>query len=108
MSDYQLLLNLVSDAPDCRDIDEYIAECGSTLPTENVHVAVDALQNIWAYAHTPGFPAILAASGLSLAAFARRYDVPLRSVEDWNAGRREAPRYVLDLLMSAVLGDLLE
>ena len=37
-------------------------------------------------------------SGLSRAAFSRRYKIPVRTLEDWEAGKRIPPEYVLELL----------
>lgn len=42
-------------------------------------------------------------SGLSQAAFAERFEIPLRTLENWEAGLREPPIYVLlmlDILVS--------
>lgn len=44
-------------------------------------------------------------SGLSRAAFSRKYNIPIRTLEDWDAGKSNAPEYVLDLLERAVLED---
>lgn len=42
---------------------------------------------------------------LSKAAFARIYKIPLRTLEDWEAGKRTPPEYVLYLLERAVKYD---
>lgn len=47
---------------------------------------------------------IRAASGLSRAEFSREFCIPVRSVEDWEAGRRVPPAYIVRLLAYAVLG----
>ena len=41
---------------------------------------------------------IRASTGLTQAAFAARYEIPLRSYEDWEAGRRVPPIYLLHML----------
>ena len=43
-------------------------------------------------------------SGLSLSAFAAEYHIPYRTVQDWNAGRRVPPPYVVNLLQIAMNG----
>lgn len=43
------------------------------------------------------------AYGISQTALARRFDIPLRTVQDWHAGRRKPPAYVVNMLT-----DLLE
>ena len=52
---------------------------------------------------------IRALTGLSQAAFAKKYNIPKRSIESWEStsdtSGREAPEYVLDLLERAVKED---
>ena len=48
---------------------------------------------------------LLEYSGLSQAAFARKYGIPLRTLEDWLAGRRNPPSYVPQLLERVVKED---
>lgn len=60
--------------------------------------------------HTPGTAkedvrAIRRASGLTQAGFAEKYGVPRRTLQDWEAGKREAPGYVVSLLAYAVKSD---
>lgn len=43
---------------------------------------------------------------VSRAEFSRRYRIPTRTLEAWEAGDREAPEYVIDLLGRAVYSDL--
>lgn len=41
---------------------------------------------------------LAAEAGLSLMALARRFDIPYRTVQDWAAGRRTPPDYVLRMI----------
>lgn len=43
--------------------------------------------------------------GLSQAAFGKKYNIPVRTIEQWESGRRKAPIYVLKLLERAVVED---
>lgn len=36
--------------------------------------------------------------GLGQTELARRFDIPLRTVQDWHGGRREAPDYVVGMM----------
>ena len=51
------------------------------------------------------FRKIVAKTGLSLAKFAERYEIPRRSVENWSGGQRTAPDYVIKLLARVVAED---
>lgn len=43
--------------------------------------------------------------GISRAAFSRKYNIPLRTLEDWDAGKKNPPDYVLDMLERIVNED---
>lgn len=45
-------------------------------------------------------------TGLSRAAFCRKYNIPIRTVEEWDAGRMTPPDYLLELLERAVREDM--
>lgn len=45
-------------------------------------------------------------AGLSRAEFSRRYGIPVRTLENWDAGLNIPPGYVLDLLERVVNSDL--
>lgn len=42
---------------------------------------------------------------MSRAEFSRRYGIPVRTLEDWDAGKSTAPDYVINLLARAVYED---
>ena len=44
--------------------------------------------------------------GMSRAAFSKRYNIPIRTLENWDAGVNEAPEYVMDLLERVVDEDI--
>lgn len=44
--------------------------------------------------------------GLSRSEFSRRYGIPIRTMEDWEAGRRTPPEYVVSLLERVVKEDV--
>jgi putative transcriptional regulator len=43
--------------------------------------------------------------GISRAEFSRRYNIPVRTLEDWDSGKREPPAYVIALLERVVKED---
>lgn len=44
-------------------------------------------------------------TGLSMTAFAKLYGIPYRSLQNWEAGIREPPPYLLTLLERVVKAD---
>ena len=48
---------------------------------------------------------IRAILGISRAAFSRKYNIPIRTLEDWDAGKKNPPDYVLDMLERIVNED---
>lgn len=45
-------------------------------------------------------------SGLSQQAFSDKYNIPKRSIENWESGKRTPPEYVISLLERAVKEDI--
>ena len=50
---------------------------------------------------------IRAILGISRVEFSRRYGIPIRTVEDWDYGRRKPPQWLLTLLQRVVEEDAL-
>jgi putative transcriptional regulator len=44
-------------------------------------------------------------SGLSRATFCKKYNIPIRTVEDWDWGKKIPSEWVLDLLERVVMED---
>lgn len=47
-------------------------------------------------------------TGLSQAAFAERYGIPRRSIENWESGSRTPPPYIIKLIYFAVINDVVK
>ena len=43
--------------------------------------------------------------GVSRAEFSRRYEIPIRTIEDWDAGKSKPPEWALKLLERVVRED---
>lgn len=46
-----------------------------------------------------------ARDGMSRAKFSEKYGIPLRTIEDWEAGKRTPPEYVIELIERVVRMD---
>lgn len=79
------LSSIWGDAPDAAIPDDRLQQLGQ----------------LWDAAHLT-VKAIRAATGLSQAAFAQRFCIPRRTVENWEAGTNTCPVYVRLLLAQAV------
>ena len=44
--------------------------------------------------------------GISRAEFSRRYDIPIRTLENWESGTRTPPDYVINLLERIIKEDI--
>lgn len=96
----------VQNAMDFTDPDAYVSELAlssvwgvapdAAIPQERL---TDLRQIYTAVNRTP--KEIVAASGLSQAAFAERYCIPKRTIENWCSGARECPLYTRLLLQRA-------
>lgn len=45
---------------------------------------------------------IVKMSGMTMAEISRRFGIPYRTIQDWSAGKRTPPEYVLRLLDEAL------
>lgn len=106
--DDRLFAKLWQDALGQPDKEMYIAEYGfpdwfddiSPDPAEVTHI----LGQIHDTAHM-SVRDIIAASGLTQSAFAVKFCVPLRTVEDWATGKRKCADYIR-LMFARILGIL--
>ena len=51
---------------------------------------------------------IRALANLSQANFGKKYNIPLRTIQDWEAGKRKPPIYVVELLEFKVRYDFIQ
>lgn len=94
-------------ALDCADRDAYVSDWGLSSawgddPEAEIPAArIEALGRLWDVAHLT-IRDIRTHTGLSQAAFAVRYCIPRRTVENWESGDRQCADYVRLLLAEAV------
>lgn len=96
----------VREVPAYTDIDAYVSDLalstiwGDAEEADIPAARIDQLRAIYSAVNRP-IRAIVAASGLSQAAFAERYCIPRRTVENWCSGVNECPLYTRLLLQRA-------
>lgn len=100
--------NLVLDAQEAKSCEMFIAEPGWQDWMEeygkDTNKLVSDMESIWQAVKMP-FSELRAVSGLSQAAFGKRFCIPRRTIEDWESGNRTPPVY-LRLLLADNLGIL--
>ena len=105
MTDTQFAV-CVREDPAYADIDAYVSDLslssmwGDSEDSDIPAARIDQLRAIYAAVNRP-VRAIVTASGLSQAAFAERYCIPRRTVEDWCRGIAKCPLYTRLLLQRA-------
>ncbi|MBO1141398.1 hypothetical protein FQS87_15935 [Enterococcus avium] len=100
---YKLFLSLYNEALGYVDVDMYVAERGwqdwmNDYPEDKVG---SILQEIFFLANSD-LKTIREERGYSRAAFSRLFNIPIRSLEDWDAERRKMPDYVKALICYAL------
>lgn len=105
MTDTQFAV-CVREVPSYADIDAYVSDLslssmwGDSEDSVIPAARIDQLRAIYTAVHRP-VRAIVTASGLSQSAFAERYCIPRRTVEDWCRGISQCPLYTRLLLQRA-------
>ena len=104
MTDTQFVA-CVREVPAYADIDAYVSDLALSSmwgdeATDIPAARIDQLRAIYAAVNRP-VRTIVTASGLSQAAFAERYCIPKRTVENWCSGANECPLYTRLLLQRA-------
>lgn len=95
-------------AMDCADFEQFVAECGGSMPEEYFASGVDitaAMRQIWDLAYDFNYRRLHIIHGQSFASFASAYNIPIRTLEEWSAGRRTPPEYVLEFMAADVLAN---
>ena len=101
---YELFVTLYNEALDYSDVDMYIAERGWQDWMGGYDNVGNILKTIYQLA-TSTLQENREMLGLSRAKFSRRYNIPVRTLENWDAGTREAPEYVKILIDYTLFGD---
>lgn len=103
---YETYRNLVSDALNAENEEMFIAEQGwadwMDEYGEDTDRIADDMRNIYKVAHMT-VRDLISASGMTKAAFSRRFLIHLRTVENWVYGIHPCPIYVR-LMIADLLG----
>lgn len=107
MIPYADFARLLADTTEFDNFEAYAAECGGSVPVENMYSAIALLTQIWALGHDGlSIDSIRAVADVTLAELCRDYKVPYRTAQQWHLGRRKPPEWLLPTLAYAVLTDV--
>lgn len=107
MIPYADFARLLADTTEFDNFEAYAAECGGSVPVENMYSAIALLTQIWALGHDGlSVDSILQVAGTSMTELAQRYSMPYRTVQNWKCGTRKPPEWLLPMVAYAVLSDL--
>jgi hypothetical protein len=106
MISYEYYSTLIGEASSLPTVEELIKDMGypADMP-ENIENYVKMMKIIFTVANGK-FSELVELSGLTLTAFAQRFNLSYRSAQNWVAGIRSAPLYVNQLLGYAMIGDI--
>lgn len=98
------LHNLVLDAGECATLESFAWECGGMLP-ENIEEekSMNILEKIYDFANDYNFKHVRKLSGLSQKRFALEYNIPIRTIENWESETNKISNYILELLFLNVI-----
>jgi DNA-binding transcriptional regulator YiaG len=106
---YQLFQTALHWARESGDYEEFKHHTADALyAAHDERSAVEAIQHfVWDYAADRTADTLARSSGLTKSELARRYNLPLNTLQKWLYGGSTPSDYVLDLLAFAVLTDSL-
>ncbi len=94
---YELFVKLYGEALEYSDIDLYIAERGWQEWMDKVNNPSNVLKLTYRLANQ-SCKDMRESAGYSRAALSRAYNIPIRTLEDWEKGVRTPPVYLITLI----------
>lgn len=107
MIPYTDFRRLLTDTTEFTTLEAYTAECGGSVPLEDVRAVCKLLERIWVMGHNGlTIQSIADAAGSSLRGLAMDYKLSYKTAYQWKTGERHPAEWVLPLLAYAVLSDM--
>ena len=101
---YELFTRLYGEALEYSDVDLYIAERAWQDWMDDYENVGDVLKAIYQLAHST-LKETREKLKISRAEFSRKYNIPVRTLENWDAAKSEAPSYVKVLIDYTIFSD---
>lgn len=107
MIPYNDFTRLITDTTEFSTLEAYTAECGGSVPLDDVQAVCKLLERIWAMGHNGlTIQSIADAAGRPLRGLSLDYKLSYKTTYQWKTGERRPPEWVLPLLAYAVLSDM--
>lgn len=84
---YNEFERLMNDVSECADFEAYAAECGGSVPLDDVDKTMWLLNAIWELAHDPTIKTLAKIYGAPIRKMAEELHIPQRTIENWTAGK---------------------
>lgn len=105
MIPYQDFCRLLADTKEFETLDIYIAECGGSVNAD-ADAAIELLTTIWSLGHDGlSMDSILKTNHATMRDLSREYKIPYRTIQNWKAGVRNPPEWLLPMIAYAILSD---
>lgn len=97
---------LILAASECSALDQYMAECGGSVPLDDPSEAISLLDTLYRIGHDGlTIKRISEACSIPVRQIAIRYGIPTRTLENWSSGDRKPSDWQLSLIAYAVISD---
>lgn len=104
MIPYADFRRLLTDVSEFANLDAYIAECGGSVPLDDVDDVIRLLTAIWTMASDGlTIKSIAQTCDMSLLALSRELGISRRTIGDWATSTRNPPDWQLPLIAYATL-----
>lgn len=99
-------LRLLSEASTFPDVEQFIAECGGSVPLDDAAEVIRLLDIIWRMGSEGlTIDSIFQTCERSMRNFAITYHLPVNTVQNWHFGKTRPPEWQLPLLAYAAASD---
>ena len=106
MIPYSDFRRLLIDVSECKDLDEYIAEVGGSVPLDDADKIIHLLGALWDMAHDGlTIKSIASVCDTSVRQIGIRYGIHRRTLGNWATGESDPPTWQLPLIAYAALSD---
>lgn len=98
---------LLCTAQECNTIEDYLAECGGSLPDDSYYdhadKAIETLKVLYACRDGVNIQTLLALHGGGVTEFRKEYGLPKQTLWNWMTGHNAPPQYVLRLILADLI-----